>query len=65
MYKEILLSTTIFQMKIYGYRVITPNLNTRINILLGYFNHWLMSLTWGSYVHMQLQGMARERLMPI
>ena len=63
-YWEILLSTTIFQMKICGYRVIAHNLNTRINILLGYFSHWLMSLTWGSHVHTGLWRMAREQLMP-
>ena len=33
-----------------------------LNIILGYYNHWLMSLTWGSYVHMGLRNMAREWL---
>ena len=60
-YWEILLSTTIFQMKICGYRVITPHLNSRINILLV---QPLVNLFRGSYVHLGLRGMLRERLMP-
>ena len=62
-YWEILLSTPIFQMKICGCRVLAVQLSTRINTLLGYFNHWLIRLTWGWHTHMGLQGIARKQLM--